>query len=69
VASDRRANHCPHQFRPRAAASSDHAPLATNHSPLRDYVALNFITAVLVLLGNLLADILYSIVDPRVRLE
>lgn len=38
----------------------------------RDYptlVALNFITAVLVLLGNLLADILYAIVDPRVRLE
>ena len=38
----------------------------------RDYptlVALNFITAVLVLLGNLLADILYSLVDPRVRLE
>ena len=38
----------------------------------RDYptlVALNFITAVLVLLGNLLADLLYAVVDPRVRLE
>lgn len=38
----------------------------------RDYptlVALNFITAVLVLLGNLVADILYAVVDPRVRLE
>ena len=38
----------------------------------RDYptlVALNFITAVLVLIGNLLADVLYAIVDPRVRLE
>jgi peptide/nickel transport system permease protein len=38
----------------------------------RDYptlVALNFITAILVLLGNLLADVLYAIVDPRVRLE
>lgn len=38
----------------------------------RDYptlVALNFITAVLVLLGNLFADILYAVVDPRVRLE
>jgi peptide/nickel transport system permease protein len=38
----------------------------------RDYptlVALNFITAVLVLLGNLLADVLYAVVDPRVRLE
>ncbi len=38
----------------------------------RDYptlVALNFITAALVLLGNLLSDILYAIVDPRVRLE
>ncbi len=38
----------------------------------RDYptlLALNFITAILVLLGNLIADILYSVVDPRVRLE
>lgn len=38
----------------------------------RDYpllVALNFITAALVLFGNLLADVLYAIVDPRVRLE
>ncbi len=38
----------------------------------RDYpllVALNFITAALVLAGNLLADVLYAIVDPRVRLE
>jgi len=38
----------------------------------RDYptlVALNFITAVLVLVGNLLADLLYAVVDPRVRLE
>lgn len=38
----------------------------------RDYpvlVALNFIAAVLVLAGNLLSDILYAVVDPRVRLE
>ncbi len=38
----------------------------------RDYptlVALNFITAALVLLGNLIADVLYAVVDPRVRLE
>lgn len=38
----------------------------------RDYptlVALNFIVATLVLLGNLLADLLYAVVDPRVRLE
>ena len=38
----------------------------------RDYpmlVALNFITAVLILLGNLLSDVLYAVVDPRVRLE
>jgi peptide/nickel transport system permease protein len=38
----------------------------------RDYptlVALNFIAASLVLLGNLLADLLYAVVDPRVRLE
>lgn len=38
----------------------------------RDYptlLALNFITAILVLLGNLVADVLYSVVDPRVRLE
>lgn len=38
----------------------------------RDYptlVALNFIVAALILLGNLLADILYAVVDPRVRLE
>jgi len=38
----------------------------------RDYptlIALNFITAALVLLGNLIADMLYAVVDPRVRLE
>lgn len=38
----------------------------------RDYptlVALNFVTAALVLLGNLLSDLLYAVVDPRVRLE
>lgn len=38
----------------------------------RDYpilVALNFIVAVLVLVGNLLADLLYALIDPRVRLE
>lgn len=38
----------------------------------RDYptlVALNFIVAGLVLLGNLVSDILYAVVDPRVRLE
>ncbi|MBX9742108.1 MAG: ABC transporter permease [Chthoniobacterales bacterium] len=37
----------------------------------RDYptlIALNFIVAALVLLGNLIADVLYAIVDPRVRL-
>ena len=38
----------------------------------RDYptlVALNFIVASLVLLGNLVSDVLYAVVDPRVRLE
>jgi peptide/nickel transport system permease protein len=38
----------------------------------RDYptlVAVNFIAAALILLGNLLADVLYAVVDPRVRLE
>lgn len=38
----------------------------------RDYptlVALNFIVAALVLLGNLVSDVLYAVVDPRVRLE
>lgn len=38
----------------------------------RDYpvlMALILITAVLVVLGNLLADILYAVVDPRVKLE
>lgn len=38
----------------------------------RDYpmlVALNFIVAALVLAGNLISDILYAVVDPRVRLE
>lgn len=38
----------------------------------RDYptlVALNFIVAALVLLGNLISDLLYALVDPRVRLE
>lgn len=32
-------------------------------------MAINFFSAALVILGNLLADILYSVVDPRVRLE
>ncbi|MDD4889820.1 MAG: ABC transporter permease [Phycisphaerae bacterium] len=32
-------------------------------------VAINFYSAVLVVMGNLLADMLYSVVDPRVRLE
>lgn len=38
----------------------------------RDYptlVALNFIVAALVLLGNLISDLLYAVVDPRVRIE
>lgn len=38
----------------------------------RDYptlVALNFIVATLVLIGNLVSDCLYAVVDPRVRLE
>lgn len=38
----------------------------------RDYptlVALNFVVAALVLLGNLISDLLYATVDPRVRLE
>jgi peptide/nickel transport system permease protein len=38
----------------------------------RDYpvlVTLNFIGALLVLAGNLISDILYAVVDPRVRLE
>jgi peptide/nickel transport system permease protein len=38
----------------------------------RDYptlVALNFVVAALVLIGNLLSDLLYAAVDPRVRLE
>jgi peptide/nickel transport system permease protein len=38
----------------------------------RDYptlVALNFIVAALVLVGNLVSDLLYAVVDPRVRLE
>jgi peptide/nickel transport system permease protein len=36
----------------------------------RDYpvvMALNFLTAVLVLAGTLLADLAYGLVDPRVR--
>jgi peptide/nickel transport system permease protein len=38
----------------------------------RDYptlVALNFVVAALVLLGNLISDLIYAAVDPRVRLE
>lgn len=38
----------------------------------RDYptlIALNFIVAGLVLVGNLISDLLYAVVDPRVRLE
>ena len=36
----------------------------------RDYqilMGLTLFTAILVMLGNLLADIMYSIVDPRIR--
>ena len=38
----------------------------------RDYpvlITLNLVAAALVLAGNLLADVLYAVVDPRVRLE
>lgn len=38
----------------------------------RDYptlMALNLLAAILVLIGNLLADILYGVVDPRIRYE
>ena len=38
----------------------------------RDYptlVALNFVVAALVLLGNLISDLLYAVVDQRVRLD
>lgn len=38
----------------------------------RDYpvlVTLNLVGAALVLIGNLMADVLYAVVDPRVRLE
>lgn len=38
----------------------------------RDYptlVAINFIVAALILIGNLISDVLYAVVDPRVRLE
>jgi peptide/nickel transport system permease protein len=38
----------------------------------RDYpivIALNFIAAVLTLIGTLLSDVLYLVVDPRIRLE
>lgn len=38
----------------------------------RDYpvvISLNFIAAVLTLLGTLLSDMLYMVVDPRIRLE
>ena len=36
----------------------------------RDYqilMGLTLFTAILVMLGNLLADIMYSLVDPRIR--
>jgi len=38
----------------------------------RDYptlVAMNFFVAALILLGNLISDLLYAAVDPRIRLE
>ena len=38
----------------------------------RDYpvvLAAAFVSSVMVILGNLIADILYSVVDPRVRVE
>jgi peptide/nickel transport system permease protein len=38
----------------------------------RDYpliIANTFISAVLIILGNLIADVLYAIVDPRIKLS
>jgi peptide/nickel transport system permease protein len=38
----------------------------------RDYpvvLASAFVISILVILGNLVADILYSVIDPRVRIE
>jgi peptide/nickel transport system permease protein len=38
----------------------------------RDYplvMATSFVTAVLVIIGNLLADVLYAVADPRIRTD
>ena len=46
--------------------------LAYDAALARDYPVLmtfNFIGALLILLGNLIADVLYAVVDPRVRLQ
>ncbi len=46
--------------------------LATQAAGARDYpliLATTMIAAVLVILGNLLADVTYAIVDPRISLE
>jgi peptide/nickel transport system permease protein len=32
-------------------------------------IANTFISAVLIILGNLIADVLYAIVDPRIKLS
>lgn len=46
--------------------------LAVKAASNREYsilMALNLVTSFLVLLGNLIADILYAVVDPRIRYE
>jgi peptide/nickel transport system permease protein len=46
--------------------------LAVDAAVSRDYpvvMGLVLIAAVLILVGNLLSDILYGVIDPRIRLE
>ena len=46
--------------------------VSTKAITAREYselMALNLITAVLVLLGNFIADMLYTVADPRIRVS
>ncbi len=54
-----------------AAWSYENGEITLDGLVVRDYpvvIALNFVAAVLTLSGTLLSDLLYMVVDPRIRL-
>jgi peptide/nickel transport system permease protein len=51
----------------RARPASDHRDLQANDLPMVQTLA--FIFAVLIVLFNLIADVLYGLLDPRIRYD